>query len=135
MIWKLFKKRKGSRYGKNAETINNIGEGKGPKGLLPEPSPEAAGALGVKRRSRKGGNKMALRDDINDLMKSEIQRFREELLTEGEQKEIEEDVMAFCIIEIRKYCGDTIFEQKAQELKDKGIDKLRAQVKVGLRNE
>lgn len=78
---------------------------------------------------------MALRDDINDLMKTEVQRFREKLLTEEEQKEIEKDVMAFCIIEIRKYCGDTIFEQKAQELKDKGIDKLRAQVKVGLRNE
>lgn len=78
---------------------------------------------------------MALRKDINDLMKSEIQRFREELLTEEEQKEIEEDVTAFCIIEIRKYCGKDIFEQKAQELKDKGIDKLRAQVKVDLRNE
>lgn len=73
---------------------------------------------------------MALRDDINDLMKSEIQRFREPLLTQEEQAQIEEDVMAFCIIEIRKFCGQNIFEEKAQELKDKGIDKLRAQVKL-----
>ena len=78
---------------------------------------------------------MALRKDISDLMKSEVQRFREELLTEKEQKEIEDDVTAFCIIEIRKYCGEDIFDQKAQELKDKGINKLRAQVKVDLRNE
>ena len=78
---------------------------------------------------------MALRKDISDLMKSEVQRFREELLTEKEQKEIEDDVTAFCIIEIRKYCGDAIFDQKAQELKEKGINKLRAQVKVDLRNE
>jgi hypothetical protein len=78
---------------------------------------------------------MALRKDISDLMKSEVQRFREELLTEKEQKEIEDDVTAFCVIEIRKYCGEDIFDQKAQELKEKGINKLRAQVKVDLRNE
>lgn len=73
---------------------------------------------------------MAVRDDINDLMKTQVQRFREELLTEEEQKEIEEDVMAFCIVEIRKFCGENIFEEKAQELAEKGINKVRAQVKL-----
>ncbi len=73
---------------------------------------------------------MAVRDDINDLMKTQVQRFRSELLTEEEQKEIEDDVMAFCIVEIRKFCGQNIFEEKAQELQDKGINKLRAQVKL-----
>lgn len=73
---------------------------------------------------------MALRDDINGLMKTEVQRFREELLTEEEQAQIEDDVMAFCIIEIRKYCGKDIFEQKAQELKDKGINKFRQKVQL-----
>ena len=73
---------------------------------------------------------MAVRDDINDLMKTQVRRFRSELLTEEEQKEIEDDVMAFCIVEIRKFCGQNIFEEKAQELQDKGINKLRAQVKL-----
>ena len=74
---------------------------------------------------------MALRDDINYAMMSEIQRFREELLTEEEQKEIINDVMAFCIIEIRKFCGEDIFEVKAQELKEsKGIDKTKLKVKL-----
>ena len=75
---------------------------------------------------------MALRDDINDLMKTEVQRFREEFLTKEEQAQIEKDVMAFCIIEIRKFCGEDIFERKAQELKDKGIDKVRERIKVNL---
>ena len=73
---------------------------------------------------------MALRDDINYAMMSEVQRFREELLTEEEQQEIINDVMAFCIIEIRKFCGEDIFEVKAQELKDKGIDKARLKVNL-----
>jgi len=73
---------------------------------------------------------MALRDDINYAMMSEVQRFREELLTEEEQQEIIDDVMAFCIIEIRKFCGEDIFEVKAQELKDKGIDKARLKVNL-----
>ena len=75
---------------------------------------------------------MALRDDINDLMKTEVQRFREEFLTLEEQKQIENDVMAFCIIEIRKFCGEDIFERKAEELKSKGIDKAREKIKVKL---
>jgi len=61
---------------------------------------------------------------------SEVQRFREELLTEEEQQEIIDDVMAFCIIEIRKFCGEDIFEVKAQELKDKGIDKAKLKVNL-----
>lgn len=74
---------------------------------------------------------MALRDDINYAMMSEIQRFREELLTEEEQKEIIDDVMAFCIIEIRKFCGEDIFERKMKELKEeKGIDKMKLRVKI-----
>jgi len=73
---------------------------------------------------------MALRDDINDLMKTEVQRFREEFLTKEEQAQIEKDVMAFCIIEIRKFCGEDIFERKAQELEDKGIKKIRDKIKV-----
>lgn len=73
---------------------------------------------------------MALRDDINYAMMSEVQRFREELLTEKEQQEIIDDVMAFCIIEIRKFCGENIFEVKAQELKDKGIDKAKLKVNL-----
>lgn len=73
---------------------------------------------------------MAVRDDLNDLMKTEIQRFREDLLTPEEQKEIEEDMMAFCIIEIRKFCGEDIFERKEEELEAKGIRKARPHVKV-----
>lgn len=74
---------------------------------------------------------MALRDDINYAMMSEVQRFREELLTEEEQQEIIDDVMAFCIIEIRKFCGEDIFEVKAQELKEsKGIDKTKLKIKL-----
>jgi len=76
---------------------------------------------------------MALRDDIKDLTATEIQRFREELLTEKELEEIMDDVTAFCIIEIRKFCGEDIFEVKAQELKDKGIDKAKEKVKVNLK--
>lgn len=75
---------------------------------------------------------MALRDDINYAMMSEVQRFREELLTEEEQKEIIDDVMAFCIIEIRKFCGEDIFERKQEELKAKGIDKVRHKVQVSV---
>lgn len=75
---------------------------------------------------------MALRDDINYAMMSEIQRFREELLTEEEQQEIIDDVMAFCIIEIRKFCGEDIFERKQEELKAKGIDKVRHKVQVNI---
>ena len=75
---------------------------------------------------------MALRDDINYAMMSEVQRFREELLTEEEQKEIIDDVMAFCIIEIRKFCGEDIFERKQEELKAKGIDKIRHEMKVDI---
>lgn len=75
---------------------------------------------------------MALRDDINYAMMSEVQRFREELLTEEEQKEIIDDVMAFCIIEIRKFCGEDIFERKQEELKAKGIDKVRHKVQVNI---
>ena len=74
---------------------------------------------------------MALRDDINYAMMSEVQRFREELLTEEEQQEIIDDVMAFCIIEIRKFCGEDIFEIKARELKEsKGIDKTKLKIKL-----
>ncbi len=68
---------------------------------------------------------MAIRDDINYSMMTEVQRFREELLTEEEKNEIIDDVMAFCIIEIRKFCGEDIFEMKSEKLKDKGIDKIR----------
>ena len=73
---------------------------------------------------------MAIRDDINYSMMTEIQRFREELLTEEEKAEIIDDVMAFCIIEIRKFCGEDIFERKVEELKDKGIDKIRQKMQV-----
>ena len=76
---------------------------------------------------------MALRDDINFAMMTEVQRFREELLTEEEQQEIIDDVMAFCIIEIRKFCGEDIFERKQEELKAKGIDKMRQKVKVDMK--
>ena len=75
---------------------------------------------------------MALRDDIRDLTATEVQRFREEMLTQKDLEEIMDDVTAFCIIEIRKFCGEDIFEVKAQELKDKGIDKAREKIKVAL---
>ena len=75
---------------------------------------------------------MAIRDDINYSMMTEVQRFREELLTEEEKNEIIDDVMAFCIIEIRKFCGEDIFEKKMEELKDKGIDKIRQKAQVDM---
>ena len=73
---------------------------------------------------------MAIRRDIEDLMASEVQRFREELLTEEELKQIKEDVMAFCIIEIRKFCGEDIFEKKNEELKAKGFDRERIKARL-----
>ena len=73
---------------------------------------------------------MAIRKDIEDLMASEVQRFREELLTEEELKQIKEDVMAFCIIEIRKFCGEDIFERKNEELKAKGFDREKIKVRL-----
>ena len=73
---------------------------------------------------------MAIRRDIEDLMASEVQRFREELLTEEELKQIKEDVMAFCIIEIRKFCGEDIFERKNEELKAKGFDRERMKARL-----
>ena len=75
---------------------------------------------------------MAIRDDINYSMMTEVQRFREKLLTEEEKAQIVEDVMAFCIIEIRKFCGEDIFEKKMEELKDKGIDKIRQKAQVDI---
>lgn len=79
---------------------------------------------------------MALRDDINYAMMSEIQRFREELLTKEEQDQIIKDVMAFCIIEIRKFCGEDIFEQKMEELKEaKGIDLKKPRIRFELGEE
>lgn len=71
---------------------------------------------------------MAIRDDITYSVMNEVQRFRSELLTEEEKAQIRKDVTAFCIIEIRKYCGEDIFDIKAKELEDKGISKLRPQV-------
>ena len=62
---------------------------------------------------------MAYRDDINDLMKSEVQRFREERLTDQEQVQIEKDVMAFCIIEIRKFCGEEVLKDSSRLPKGK----------------
>ena len=41
---------------------------------------------------------MALRDDINYAMMSEVQRFREELLTKEEQDQIVKDVMVIHIM-------------------------------------
>ena len=73
---------------------------------------------------------MAIRRDIEDLMASEVQRFREEVLTEEELKQIKEDVMAFCIIEIRKFCGEDIFERKNEELKAKGFDRERIKARL-----
>jgi len=73
---------------------------------------------------------MAIRRDIEDLMATEVQRFREPLLTENELAQIREDVMAFCIIEIRKFCGEDIFERKNEELKRKGIDRDKIKVKL-----
>jgi len=67
---------------------------------------------------------MAVRDDINDAVMTEIQRFREEPLTEAEQKEIIDDVMAFCIIEIRKFCGEKVFEVEREEFIKKRLKKL-----------
>lgn len=79
---------------------------------------------------------MALRDDIRDLTATEVQRFREEMLTEKDLEEIMDDVTAFCIIEIRKFCGEDIFEVKAQELKNRGVDKVRQKIKLeGITNE
>ena len=79
---------------------------------------------------------MALRDEIRDLTATEVQRFREDMLTQKDLEEIMDDVTAFCIIEIRKFCGEDIFEVKAQELKDKGIDKVRQKIKLeGITNE
>lgn len=77
---------------------------------------------------------MAYRDDINYAMMNQVQRFREEPLSTEEQEEIVNDVMAFCIIEIRKFCGEDIFERKAEELEEKGINKARAKIKMSLEN-
>lgn len=65
---------------------------------------------------------------------NQVQRFREEPLSTEEQEEIVNDVMAFCIIEIRKFCGEDIFERKAEELEEKGINKARAKIKMSLEN-
>lgn len=73
---------------------------------------------------------MAIRKDIEDLMATEIQRFREPILTSEELAQIEKDVMAFCIIEIRKFCGEDIFERKNQELKDKGFDREKVKTQI-----
>ncbi len=73
---------------------------------------------------------MAIRKDIEDLTASEVQRFREELLTPEELAQIKEDVMAFCIIEIRKFCGEDIFERKNEELKAKGFDKKKMKARL-----
>ena len=73
---------------------------------------------------------MAVRKDIQDLMKTQVQRFREELLTEEEQKQIDDDVTAFCIIEIRKFCGEDIFERKNEELKEKGFNREKLKVAI-----
>lgn len=73
---------------------------------------------------------MAIRRDIEDLTATEVQRFREELLTEEELEQIRKDVMAFCIIEIRKFCGEDIFERKNEELKAKGINREKLKVKL-----
>ncbi len=73
---------------------------------------------------------MAIRKDIEDLTATEVQRFREELLTEEELEQIRKDVMAFCIIEIRKFCGEDIFERKNEELKAKGINREKLKVKL-----
>ena len=75
---------------------------------------------------------MAIRKDIEDLMATEVQRFREELLTEAELAQIKDDVMAFCIIEIRKFCGQDIFERKNEELKEKGFNREKIKAKVVL---
>ena len=76
---------------------------------------------------------MAIRKDIEDLMATEIQRFREPLLTKEELAQIKNDVMAFCIIEIRKFCGEDIFERKNEELKAKGFDRDKVKAKVNLK--
>lgn len=73
---------------------------------------------------------MAIRKDIEDLTATEVQRFREELLTAEELEQIRKDVMAFCIIEIRKFCGEDIFERKNEELKAKGINREKLKVKL-----
>ena len=73
---------------------------------------------------------MAIRKDIEDLTATEVQRFREELLTEEELEQIRKDVMAFCIIEIRKFCGEDIFERKNEELKAKGINREKIKAKL-----
>ena len=73
---------------------------------------------------------MAIRKDIEDLTATEIQRFREKLLTEEELEQIRKDVMSFCIIEIRKFCGEDIFERKNEELKAKGFDREKIKVKL-----
>lgn len=75
---------------------------------------------------------MAYRDELNYAMMNQVQRFREEILTPEEQEEIKRDVMAFCIIEIRKFCGEDIFERKAEELEEKGINKVRAKIEMNL---
>ena len=38
--------------------------------------------------------------------------------------------MAFCIIEIRKFCGEDVFERKNEELKAKGINREKLKVKL-----
>jgi hypothetical protein len=72
-------------------------------------------------------------EDIEDLMATEVQRFREPLLTEEDLAQIRDDVMDFCIIEIRKFCGEDIFERKNEELKVKGFDREKIKVKVNLK--
>lgn len=60
---------------------------------------------------------MALRDDIRDYVATEVQHFRKEPLTQEELAQIYEDVSAFCIIEIKKYCGEEVFNEKNSRFK------------------
>lgn len=79
---------------------------------------------------------MSIRRDMQDLMKTEVQRFKKDKLTPEEEKIIEDDVTACCIIIIRKILGDDFLEEKGKEIaKHQAIMKATLKVKDQKKNE
>ena len=78
---------------------------------------------------------MSIRRDMQDLMKTEVQRFKEDKLTPEEEKIIEDDVTACCIVIIRKILGDDFLEEKGAELaKRQAILKATLKIKDQKKN-
>jgi hypothetical protein len=59
---------------------------------------------------------MSIRKDMQDLMKTEIQRFKEEPLTQEEQDKIDEDTTTFCVYMLREILGEEFIKRKGAEV-------------------